>query len=94
MPSDSPLFKPCCDELVGGRRDNMVSYHIAADSAPVGPARSGTPFAPSSAAFEAVCNVRFVESSRANADIVENKLTAAQRWQFGRFDHVWTGWHD
>ncbi len=94
-----PIDNPYVDALAGtswweAGRDNIITYHMAADFGAGWTAHELDAFSAAFRAFEAVCDVRFVESSRASADIIENKLTAEEALSARPHEHVWSAWHD
>ena len=75
---------------VGG--DNIISTHFASDYGMTWASEELTAFRKVFDAFEAVCNVEFVETGREGAEIVENKVTHSQMQAI--MNYGWHGWHD
>ncbi len=95
MPHDNPFLNALIGEswwAAGG--DNVVTYNFAEDYGAAWNAPERAAFDAVFRAYEAVCNIKFVETSRADAEIVENKVTRAQMVEERPGEAVWHGWHD
>lgn len=73
-------------------RDNVVNYTFASDFGAPWQAAEKAAFASVFAAYESVADISFVQTSRASAEIVENKVTSAQ--MLAQMGFPWNGWHD
>lgn len=77
---------------VGG--DNVVTYCFADDFGYGWTEAEKQPFLWAFRAYEAVCNVTFVEVDRPLAEIVENKVTTELARALRMPSLNWNGWHD
>lgn len=95
MPHENPFLNALIGESwwsAGG--NNVITYHFAEDYGAAWTATERAAFDAVFRAYEAVCNISFVETSRYAAEIVENKVTTAQTQQVRPNDLAWHGWHD
>lgn len=95
MPQENPFLNALIGESwwsAGG--NNVVSYNLAEDYGVAWTATERAAFDAVFRAYEAVCNISFVETSRAGAEIVENKVTTEQTQQVRPNELKWHGWHD
>lgn len=77
---------------VGG--DNVVTYSFADDFGYAWTESEKLPFLAAFRAYEAVCNISFVEVDRPLAEIVENKVTTELARALRMPSLTWNGWHD
>ena len=72
--------------------DNIITTHFASDYGLPWAAEEQSAFRKVFDAYEAVCNVQFVETGRDGVEIVENKVTSSQMQAI--MNYGWHGWHD
>lgn len=94
-----PNANPFLNALIGeswwtAGRDSVVNYRFAADYGAAWTAAEKAAFGTAFRAYEAVCNINFVETGRSAAEIIENKVTTAQTQQVRPNELAWQGWHD
>lgn len=90
-------MNPYLDALTGPSwlavgHDNIVTYTFAGDYGQPWTAAEQTAFMAVFAAYSSVCNITFAEAPRGEAEIVENKVTAAEMTAL--MGVQWSGWHD
>jgi serralysin len=95
MSSSSPFIAALRSDSwwdVGG--DDTINTHFAADYGLSWASKELSAFREVFDAYEAVCNVTFVETDRNDAEIVENKVTTTQARDLRMPELAWHGWHD